>query len=209
MSINYQEDIKPLEDIGISDASIALHLSLATLSPIPCSTVREVLQESGSVIVDPASGSKSGPLISYYQTLAAGSADQVLFAYFLQHSFGSGVDVKTNEYPRSIQWAQATAGLPSSLQPVALKIVDGGGGRPHPNVTESDVVAHREQFEADQAASQAEREARENFDGKKTRYDELYNDHIAPLQIQPGVTDADWTAALNSMADNFSSPTVE
>ncbi|MDB4401420.1 hypothetical protein N9247_00170 [bacterium] len=203
MSIDYLRDIKPLEDQGISDEVIAQHLRDATANAIPCSSAKEILQENGAVIIDPITGDKSGLLISYYQTLAIGSESQVLIAYFIEHVFEGGAEVDTNAYPRSIQWASVTSAMPAELQPTVSALSEAAGGRPNPDVSVADIVASREAYEAEQAAAEAEREARANFAVKKARYDELYNEYIAPLQIQPGVTDADWSAALNSMADNF------
>ncbi len=206
MSIDYLRDVKPLEDKGISDDVIAQHLRDATANAIPCSSAKEILQENGAVVIDPISGSKSGLLISYYQSLAVGSESQVLIAYFIEHVFGDGVEVDTNVYPRSIQWASVTSAMPESLQGVVAALLEAAGGRPNPDASVADIVASREEYEAQQAAAEAEREARANFAVKKARYDELYNEFIAPLQIQLGVTDADWSAALNSMASNFPLP---
>ncbi len=203
MSIDYLRDVKPLEDQGISDEVIAQHLRDATANAIPCPSAKEILQENGAVIIDPVTGDKSGLLISYYQTLDVGSEAQVLIAYFIEHVFGDGIEIDTNVYPRSIQWAAVTSEMPESLQGTVAALLDAAGGRTNPDASVADIVASREAYEAEQAAAEAEREARANFAVKKARYDELYNEYIAPLQIQPGVTDADWSAALNSMATNF------
>ena len=203
MSIDYLRDVKPLEDQGISDEVIAQQLRDATANAIPCSSAKEILQENGAVIIDPITGDKSGLLISYYQTLAVGSESQVLIAYFIEHVFEGGSEIDTNAYPRSIQWASVTSAMPAELQPTVDALSEAAGGRPNPDASVADIVASREAYEAQQAAAEAEREARANFAVKKARYDELYNEYIAVLQIQPDVTDADWSAALNSMADNF------
>ena len=208
--INYIADVKPLEDQGISDDVIAQHLRDATTNAITCSSAKEsakeILQENGAVIIDPVSGDKSGLLISYYQTLDVGSESQVLIAYFIDHVFEGGSEIDTNVYPRSIQWSSVTSAMPESLQGTVAALLDAADGRPNPDASVADIVAVREAYEAEQAAAEAEREARANFAVKKARYDELYNEYIAPLQIQPGVTDADWSAALNSMATNFPIP---
>lgn len=206
MSIDYLRDVKPLEDQGISGEVIAQHLRDATANAIPCSSAKKILQENGAVVIDPITGEKSGLLISYYQTLAVGSESQVLIAYFIEHVFEGGIEVDTNAYPRSIQWASVTSAMPAELQVTVSALVDAASGRPNPDASVADIVAVREAYEAEQAAAEAEREARANFAVKKARYDELYNEYIAVLQIQPGVTDADWSAALNSMATNFPIP---
>jgi len=203
MSIDYLRDVKPLEDQGVPDDAIAQHLRDATANAIPCSSAKEILQENGAVIIDPVSGEKSGLLISYYSTLPVGSEAQVLIAYFIEHVFEGGIEVDTNAYPRSMQWAAVTSAMPAELQATVSALADAAGGHPNPDASVADIVAVREAYETEQAAAEAEREARANFAVKKARYDELYNEYIAPLQIQPGVTDADWSAALNSMASNF------
>ena len=91
MSIDYLRDIKPLEDQGLSDNVILKHLQDRTSQPISCANAKEILQENGAVIIDPINGSKSGLLISYYETLPVGSESQVLIAYFIEHVFGGGV----------------------------------------------------------------------------------------------------------------------
>lgn len=203
--IDYLRDIQPLES-SLSDAEIAIHVSTRTAAPIDAPSARDALLESGSVIIDPVTGDKSGLLISYYQTLDVGSESQVLIAYFIDHVFEGGSEIGTNVYPRSIQWSSVTSAMPESLQGTVAALLDAAGGRPNPDASVADIVAVREAYETEQAAAEAEREARANFAVKKARYDELYNEYIAPLQIQPGVTDADWSAALNSMADNFPLP---
>jgi len=203
MSIDYLQDVKPLEDQGISDEVIAQHLRDATANAIPCSSAKEILQENGAVIIDPISGDKSGLLISYYQSLSVGSESQVLIAYFIEHVFEGGSEIDTNVYPRSIQWAAVTSAMPAGLQPTVSALLQSAGNRPNPDASVAEIVAAREEYEAQQAAAEAEREARANFAVKKARYDELYNEHIAPLQVQPGVTNSDWSAALNAMANDF------
>lgn len=201
--IDYIANVKPLEDQGVPDDVIAQHLRDATTSAIPCSSAKEILQQNGAVIIDPVTGDKSGLLISYYSTLQVGSEAQVLIAYFIEHVFEGGIEVDTNAYPRSMQWAAVTSAMPAELQTTVSALADVAGGHPNPDASVADIVAVRGAYEADQAAAEAEREARANFAVKKARYDELYNEYIAPLQIQPDVTDSDWSAALNGMATNF------
>ena len=200
--IDYLADVKELEDAGVSDLVIAQHLSTRTMQPMPCSDARVILQESGAVVEDPVAGTRAGSLIDHYSGLPQGEAKSLL-GWFISHVFGSGEVVSTDSYPRSIQWSSVTAGMGADLQIVAQSLVDAAGGQPDEPVTVEQISEARETYIASQAAAEAEREARANFAVKKARYDELYNEYIAPLQIQPGVTDADWSAALNNMASNF------
>lgn len=203
--IDYLADVKQLDDAGVSDDVIAEHLSVRTMQFMQCSEARVILQEAGAVTEDPVAGTRAGSLIDHYSNLPQGEAKSLL-GWFITHVFGSGETVTTNSYPRSIQWASVTAGMNADLQVVAQALVDSAGGQPEEPVTVQQITEARETYQAQQAAAEAEREARANFAVKQVRYDELYNEYIAPLQVQPGVTDADWSAALNSMATNFPIP---
>jgi len=204
MSIDYLRDIKPLQDQGLSDDIILKHLQDRTAQPISCENAKEILQENGAVIVDPINGSKSGLLISYYETLQVGSESQVLIAYFVEHVFGGGSEIDTNVYPRSIQWASVTAAMPGELQPVVSALLDSAGGRPDAEATEGDIIEAREEYEAQQAEREAEAEYLAKQNAAKRNYDELYNQHIAPLYSAKDMTDASWIAALQAMSNNWS-----
>ena len=204
MSIDYLRDIKPLQDQGLSDDIILKHLQDRTAQPISCENAKEILQENGAVIVDPINGSKSGLLISYYETLPVGSESQVLIAYFVEHVFGGGSEIDTNVYPRSIQWASVTAAMPSELQPVVSALLDSANGRPDAEATEGDIILAREEYEAQEAEREAEAEYLKKQNAAKRNYDELYNQHIAPLYSAKDMSDASWIAALQAMSDNWS-----
>jgi len=204
MSIDYLRDIKPLQDQGLSDDIILKHLQDRTAQPISCENAKEILQENGAVIVDPINGSKSGLLISYYETLPVGSESQVLIAYFVEHVFGGGSEIDTNVYPRSIQWASVTSAMPGELQPVVSALLDSAGGRPDAEATEGDIILAREEYEAQEAEREAEAEYLKKQNAATRNYDELYNQHIAPLYSAKDMTDASWIAALQAMSDNWS-----
>ena len=110
--------------------------------------------------------------------------------------FGTSDDINTQDYPRSIQFAQVELILPSGLQPVAASLVDGAGGRPDPGTTEADVVAIQAQYEADQAAAEATAAQLEKYNG-------LYNANISPLVTANEPDNAKWQAALNKMAADW------
>lgn len=203
--IDYLTDIKPLEDQGLSDDVILKHLQDRTAQPISCENAKEILQENGAVIIDPINGSKSGLLISYYETLPVGSESQVLIAYFIEHVFGGGVEVDTNVYPRSIQWADVTAAMPADLQPVVSLLLESAGGRPDAGATEGDIILAREQYEAQEAEREAEAEYMKKQNAATKNYDQLYNQHIAPLYSAKDMSDASWIAALQAMSDNWTS----
>ena len=47
--IDYEIDVKPLEDQGLSDSDIAQALASRTANPMLCSEARVILQEAGAV----------------------------------------------------------------------------------------------------------------------------------------------------------------
>ena len=196
MAISYPVDIQPLQEQGVSNAEIAAHLSDRTAVAIANADARTELQESGAVIIDPANPTqRSGSLIDFYATLPAGQ-NATLVAWFINAVFGTSDDINTQDYPRSIQFAQVELILPSGLQPVAASLVDGAGGRPDPGTTEADVVAIQTQYEADQAAAAATAAQLEKYNG-------LYNANISPLVTANDPDNAKWQAALNKMATDW------
>lgn len=210
--IDYLFDVKSFEDQGLSDDIILKHLSSRTMRTMPCGDARMILQENGAVIIDPINGSKNGLLISYYESLPLGSESQVLIAYFIEHVFGDGVEVDTTVYPRSVQWADVTAAMPAPLQPVVSLLLESAGGRPDADVVENDIIEARENHEAqeaERAAQEAERAAQAEYineqNATKKNYDQLYNQHIAPLYSAKDMSDASWTAALQAMSENWTS----
>tara|TARA_R110000851_G_scaffold262255_1_gene414796 strand:- start:956 stop:1552 length:597 start_codon:yes stop_codon:yes gene_type:complete len=196
MAISYPVDIQPLQEQGVSNAEIAAHLSDRTAVAIANADARTELQESGAVIIDPSNPTqRSGSLIDFYATLPAGQ-NATLVAWFINAVFGTSDDINTQDYPRSIQFAQVELILPSGLQPVAASLVDGAGGRPDPGTTEADVVAIQAQYEADQAAAEATAAQLEKYNG-------LYNANISPLVTANEPDNAKWQAALNKMAADW------
>ena len=142
--IDYLADVQPLEPL--SDAQIASHLSSRTAKAIPCSDARIVLQESGAVIEDPISRSRSGALVQHYSSLAEGE-EKSLLGWAIAHIW-SGEEISANVYPRSIQFDTVLSGLPDALSDVVESVVNLGGGRPTPTVTKSDVADARESYNA-------------------------------------------------------------
>jgi len=199
--IDYLADVKELEEAGVSDAVIAQHLSVRTMQAMPCSDARVILQEAGAVVEDPVAGTRAGSLIDHYSGLPQGEAKSLL-GWFISHVFGSGETVSTDSYPRSLQWASVTAGMDANLQVVAQSLLDSAGGRAE--ATEGDIIEAREEYEAQQAEREAEAEYLAKQNAAKRNYDELYNQHIAPLYSAKDMTDASWIAALQAMSSNWS-----
>jgi K+-transporting ATPase c subunit len=222
MSIDYQNEIKPLEDQGISDENISVHLNSKTLFSMQSEECKYILQDNAAVLLDPVKvDQRSGSLIDYYQSLEAGDAKS-LIAFYLGRVYADQ-PVATDQYPRSIQFASVEASLPESLKEVSAKLVESAGGRPHSGVTAADVAASRaawQQAEADriaeeEAKAEAERIAREEKkaeEERQRRIDEqlqandaqfwsLYNQHVAVLKDNREVNG--WQAAIQAMADGW------
>ena len=201
MPIDYLYEVKPLQDQGVSNQDIATHLNDKTAMPLSPQESEYILQDTAAVLVDPANGSKFGSLISYYSTLPDGDAKN-LIAFFLDRIY-SGNPVSTNEYPRSIQFSVTQLSLPAELQAVCARLVDEvGGGRPNSGITEADVAASQEAWEAAEAEAEAERVKYEQAMALENRYIASYNDNIAPL-IGQEVNELVWQQAIQTMADDF------
>ena len=192
--IDYLRDIQQLEG-DLSDAEIANHLSSRTAAPIDAAAARDALLESGSVVVDPATGNRIGPLIAYYSSLDDGQ-DKVLLAWFLNYVFGTGSKVETNSYPRISQFAAVEGGLPAEIAPVAAAIVNAAGGRPDAGTVVADVSTARELYLLEQQANQA-------MQDQEQKYVRLYNQNIAPFLDAKNADDAAWQAALADMASQW------
>jgi len=197
MAISYPDDIKPLQDQGVDNATIAKHLSDRTAQPISNNDARAELQESGAVIIDPAiSTYRSGTLISFYETLPPGET-KTLVAWFINAVFGTSDDIGTDDYPRSIQFAAVESVLPGDLQSVATAIVADAGGRPDAGTTEADVVAI-------QAAYEAAAEATRLTNDQEIKFNGLVNTYVSPLVENNIFDNAVWQEAVNNIANDWS-----
>jgi len=211
--MDYLTDIKPLQDQGFSDADIVLHLNAKTARPMQPDESRYVLQDTGAVLTDPVTPDRrTGSLISYYQALPDGDAKK-LIAFFISRIYGGEV-VRTDQWPRSLQFKSVEDSLPTELQSVSAKLVELAGGRAA-SVTEADITAAQQawedqeaqrlaQLEADrQAAEQAELQ-RQQAEQLNNKYISLYNSNIAPLIDSQNSNDDDWVAAIQNIANNWS-----
>jgi len=211
--MDYLTDIKPLQDQGFSDADIVLHLNAKTARPMQPDESRYVLQDTGAVLTDPVTPDRrTGSLISYYQALPDGDAKK-LIAFFISRIYGGEV-VRTDQWPRSLQFKSVEDSLPTELQSVSAKLVELAGGRAA-SVTEADITAAQQawedqeaqrlaQLEVDrQAAEQAELQ-RQQAEQLNNKYISLYNSNIAPLIDSQNSNDDDWVAAIQNIANNWS-----
>ena len=195
--IDYLMDIKPLQDEGVSNATIAAHLSARTAIGMSTESTRTTLQETGTVITDPVMvNQRSGTLIDFYQTLPAGD-NQTLIAWFLSEVFSmTAVAISTNQYPRSLQFASVEAALPVEIQVVSEQLVAASGGRLDAGTTEAQVVEIQTTWEEAEAL-------RVLVEAQENKYVTLYNQNIAPLIDANNPDDAAWQAALTNMATEW------
>ena len=195
MSINYLRDIKPLQDQGLSNAEIARHLSDRTARPMNGADSQYLLKDKGAVLQSAVFiNERTGTLIEYYKTMPEGN-DKNLVGWFIAEVF-SGNNVRTDEYPRSVQYAMVQLILPSELAQVAQDLVNLAGGRPDVGTTEQNVVDI-------QAAYDSEQQIDQQLSALDQQYWSLNNQHIAPLQQSRNVNSADWKAGIQSMADGW------
>ena len=195
MSYSYINDIKPLQEQGVSNQDIAAHISNRTLRPMQSAESIYELQNSGAVISSPVLISqRTGTLIDYWQGLPAGQ-EKDLLAFFLSTLY-DGNPVRTDQYPRSTQYALAELNMTPDLQLVAESLVNLAGGRPDQGTSEADVVASQQAYEAEQAENEA-------LAALDQQYWSLHNQFIAPLQDARNTNSADWQTALNNMAANW------
>jgi len=211
--IDYLADVKPLQDQGLSPSDIVSHLNSKTATPMNPEQCRYILQDTGAVLTDPVTpDQRTGSLISYYQGLPDGDAKK-LIAFFISRIYNGEV-VRTDQWPRSVQFKSVEDSLPTELQSVSAKLVESAGGRAA-SVTEVDVTEAQQawedqeaqrlaQLEADrQAAEQAELQ-RQQAEQLNNKYISLYNSNIAPLIDSQNSNDDDWVAAIQNIANNWS-----
>lgn len=196
MSIDYLRDIKPLQDQeGLSNAEIARHLSDRTARPMNGADSQYLLKDKGAVLQSAVFvNERTGTLIEYYKTMPEGN-DKNLVGWFIAEVF-SGNNVRTDEYPRSVQYAMVQLILPAELAQVAQDLVSLAGGRPDVGTTEQNVVDI-------QAAYESEQQIEQQLSALDQQYWSLHNQHIAPLQQSRNVNSADWKAGIQAMADGW------
>jgi hypothetical protein len=179
MAIDYLRDVKPFEDEGMTDADIAFHLSSRTSKPIECSDAKIALEESGLVYENPVTLERSGTLIDRYNAMTNQQL-KALLGWFISHVFGRGSQISSDTSPRAVQLASVIADLPASMQPVAQKLLQLGGGQLDAGTVEADVVAARAVYDADVFEQTRQ-------DTIRTLAEEIENDYINPA-VSDGVS---------------------
>mgnify|MGYP000038259414 FL=1 len=197
------EDIKDM-----TNAEAVAYYGPLTGRYIPCAELENLLGYADLANRNAVSGAWEGSLIDFMNgntvpALTAGLEE--LFSH-LNKPRSTGCD--THEQP----WASKMSDLLTGLEAVAqidasfsADVVALGGGFVHADLDEAAVEVIR----VDGAAAEAERLANEAYmveqNAAKSNYDQLYNQHIAPLYSAKDMTDASWSAALQAMSDNWTS----
>lgn len=187
--IDYLSQVKPLEDVGKTDDQIARHLSQLTARPVLCADAKIAMEEAGVVIEDPITGQRSGPLVDFYQSMAAGPKKQRL-GWFVTHVFGRGQSIASDTQPRASQVVDAIAELPGPMKAVGEAILKLGGGQPYENATGGDVAVARAAWQTQQ-----------NRDQLRTDYDAAYNEHVAPVLDSESPTLPSLLNGIQAMSD--------
>ena len=197
------EDIKDM-----TNAEAVAYYGPLTFSYIPCAELENLLGYADLANRNAVSGAWEGSLIDFMNSntvpaLTAGLEE--LFSH-LNKPRSTGCD--THEQPWASKMSDLLAGLEAVAQidaSFSADVVALGDGLAHEDLDEAAVEAIR----VDGAAAEAERLASEAYmveqNAAKSNYDQLYNQHIAPLYSAKDMTDASWTAALQAMSDNWTS----
>ena len=155
--LNYETDIKDLEELLADDTAIAEHLSHITANPILIADVENFLDFNGLASRNPITGVWEGPLPTIVTTeghpLAAGLA-----ALFGHLNKPRSVHIDTTEIPWcgnawTLLGGLVTAGAITAQQRDDFYAL--GGGLPHADTTAQDVAEARTAYQDQVAAEQA------------------------------------------------------
>lgn len=175
---------------------------------IPCAELENLLGYADLANRNAVSGAWEGSLIDFMNSntvpaLTAGLEE--LFSH-LNKPRSTGCD--THEQPWASKMSDLLAGLEAVAQidaAFSADVVALGGGLADADLDEAAVEVIR----IDGAAAEAERLANEAYmveqNAAKSNYDQLYNQHIAPLYSAKDMTAASWSAALQAMSTNWTS----
>ena len=187
------EDIKDM-----TNAEAVAYYGPLTNRYIPCAELENLLGYADLANRNAVSGAWEGSLIDFMNSntvpaLTAGLEE--LFSH-LNKPRSTGCD--THEQPWASKMSDLLAGLEAVAQidaAFSADVVALGGGFVNADLDEAAVEVVR----VDGAIAEAERLANEAYmveqNAAKSNYDQLYNQHIAPLYSAKDMTDASWSAA--------------
>lgn len=194
---------------NLSNAEAVAYYGTLTNNSIPCADLENLLDWAGLAKRNPVSSGWEGSLIDFMLSDAVPALSNGLAELFSHLNKPRSIGCDTHEQPWGSKMSDLLAGLEAAGQidaQLTADVVALGGGYAHPDLTEADIQALRDeevQRVADAEAQAAEDAARADFDVKMVRYNELYNIHIAPLATNLSADDAAWVAALQAMSDEF------
>ncbi len=210
--IDYITQVKPLEDLEMSDAEIAALLAASTASDIPVGELENYLTFQALATRNPITGAWEGPLIDEITGNVYGLGPG-LSALFSHVNKPRSTVIDTTVSPWASDAAALTAGLVAAGLLTAQQqsdFYDLGGGLPNAGLTEADVTQSRVDWEAAEAARQAEEEARQAEEAARQAHAEWVNGYwtqhnatVAPVLDAGTVDDAALVAALRSLADSI------
>ena len=203
--IDYLTQVKPLEDAGMTDAEIAALLAASTASDIPIADLANFLDFESLATRNPINGVWEGPLPDEINNNVFGLGPG-LAALFSHINKPRSVVVDTTVSPWASDAAALTAGLLAAGLITAQQQTDFyalGGGLPNAGLTEAEVTQSRVDWEAAEAARQAEEEARQAHQDWVNGFWTQHNATVAPVLDAGPVDDVALVAALRSLADSI------
>jgi len=198
--MNYN-DIKDM-----TDAEAVAYFGPLTVSQIPCGDLENLLGWASKANRNPVSGAWEGLLVDVMN--ADGSVFLVGLGELFSHlNKPRSLTIDTHLQP----WGSKMEDLLNGLlayghidASLVSNIHDLAGGLEDAGLDEAAVAVIRAEGIAAEEARVADEAYRVLQNDTKAKYDELYNQHVAPLYSAKDMTDASWIAALQAMSSNWS-----
>lgn len=192
----------------MTNAEAVAYYGPLTNSSLPCGDLENLLEWAGLANRHAISGAWEGSLVDFMNSNAVPALSVGLAELFQHLNKPRSMTIDTNVQPWASKMADLLGGLELAGQvtaAVTADVVALAGGYQNELLDEAAVEAIR----AAGIVSEAERLANEAYmveqNAAKSNYDQLYNQHIAPLYSAKDMTDASWSAALQAMSDNWTS----
>lgn len=192
----------------MTNAEAVVYYGPLTNSSLPCGDLENLLEWAGLANRHAISGAWEGSLVDFMNSNAVPALSVGLAELFQHLNKPRSMTIDTNVQPWASKMADLLGGLELAGQvtaAVTADVVALAGGYQNELLDEAAVEAIR----AAGIVSEAERLANEAYmveqNAAKSNYDQLYNQHIAPLYSAKDMTDASWSAALQAMSDNWTS----
>lgn len=192
----------------MTNAEAVAYYGPLTNSSLPCGDLENLLEWAGLANRHAISGAWEGSLVDFMNSNAVPALSVGLAELFQHLNKPRSMTIDTNVQPWASKMADLLGGLELAGQvtaAVTADVVALAGGYQNELLDEAAVEAIR----AAGIVSEAERLANEAYmveqNATKSNYDQLYNQHIAPLYSAKDMTDASWSAALQAMSDNWTS----